>query len=354
MRGIRKIIGLFVIVCIAMPTLVGIIWATGFTSAVLTQSFLAEVPQKTVQQLPALLDQFTNMAKGSDAIKNKHARAWIKALDKTKTTPSQILKQIGVYQWLESELSNTLGKFGKMIKGEVAPGQLVLNNKVLKKALAHPAFHQYIKDVLAQLPACQEPQRKVWSQTLQQQKDEDTKLPACNPGTAVTQTMIKKMVAAVVLMPEKISLLKKDIPLLLQMVRIASATMWILFLIPALFLLLGAGIAGGSNSKSFLRWLSIPIVLASLFPFVVSSAVRYATLLALRIDPGHWSEQFQSAYYTPEMQRLMLEKTAPLIESIIAPLMSSVADVALITIIVGGILFLLSFIATGPAETKEA
>jgi len=52
MNGIRKVIGLLIIIFIGVPVLISIIWAVGITRAVVSPEFLSEMPREIITKIP--------------------------------------------------------------------------------------------------------------------------------------------------------------------------------------------------------------------------------------------------------------------------------------------------------------
>ncbi|UCH92942.1 MAG: hypothetical protein JSV88_21975, partial [Candidatus Aminicenantes bacterium] len=105
MNGVRKVIALLIIIFIAIPVLIGIIWSVGFTRAVVSPEFLSEIPRDIITKIPDLLEETLEAVDREDVIRDEDARAWVRAVAEVETTPKELLEKIGIMDWLRNELS---------------------------------------------------------------------------------------------------------------------------------------------------------------------------------------------------------------------------------------------------------
>jgi uncharacterized membrane protein YgdD (TMEM256/DUF423 family) len=114
-----------------------------------------------------------------------------------------------------------------------------------------------------------------------------------------------------------------------------------LFLIPALFILIGALIAAHSKSN-IMRWSGVSVFLGALPALLLSLFAKHVSLWALEWAPFSHERAWGSGW-SPELQNFILEKTDWIPMMIIDRLFSPVIAVAGIVCVVGIVLFALSF-----------
>ncbi|MEM1008064.1 MAG: hypothetical protein AAGJ35_03580 [Myxococcota bacterium] len=350
MRKIRWFLAFLLVIGIAMPMTSSTIWLTGSMHAVLQPDYVRGLSQDVVKRIPGFVQQVFQIAQTGDAVKDPEAQAWLAAMRKVEPQPSVLFEKIGMAQWLEGQLSVTLGDFSKMLSGDTEPKDIILNNKLLKQALTHSMLTTYVVKVFEQLPACSEVQKYKWQRfSTRQAHHSDDILPACNPGPLVVGAILPMIHREASKIPDQqVVMLARDFPFALQLVRIANKAMWLLFLFPGLLLLLFAWI-GSAHSKSFLRWVGLPVLLTSIVPLTISWFFKDFYLLFFNLDSMRLRQLMPDAFatWTPELHQTFLNTVTPILQSAIAPLMQSVFNVSLVCVTVGGGVFLLSFLATG-------
>jgi hypothetical protein len=152
MDVVRKSIGVLIIIFIGIPVLFGVIWAVGVTRAVVSPEFLSDLPQEIIQKIPAMIDEVLAEVDREDMVTDPNERAWVKAVATAKTSPRELLGQIGLTDWMQNELSVKFQQMGKMLRGEIPLEPMTLNLRPLKTALRHEAIKVYLVDLLKNLP----------------------------------------------------------------------------------------------------------------------------------------------------------------------------------------------------------
>jgi hypothetical protein len=353
MNFFRKIIGLIVMLFFAMPLLFVVIWSIGITRVVVTPKFLSDIPQEIISQIPQLTDQIFETTKNPKLWKDKNAQGWVQAINKTSITPTQLLKDIGVYQWLEKDLTAMLNDFGRVLRGEIKVREIILNNQQLKNALQSEALQKYIRDVMHHLPPCGDAENSLWQKQIAQSDTSNTPIQACHPGATVIDAAIAQIVRSISALPSQITVLSaKETPLVFLGLRMAHSLMWLLFIGPVILLILGAMI-GGRGSKGFFRWSGTAALLSSLPPLLISLFVKHVALIAMQLDPSFWHFAENPNFWTPELREFFARQIAPLTEKIVEPLFSSVISVSLVVFCISIACLILSLLIPHKPEPNK-
>lgn len=348
MKILRKGVGLLLIL-VSIPVLIATIWSIGAARVVVKPKFFAEVPQQVIKVMPDIVDKAFDAAKQPGAIQDANAKAWVQAAAKLSITPHEVLKNMGMYQWLQNELSTSLDKLGAVLRGDGKSQDIVLDNRPLKKALMSPVFQKYIQDILQHLPNCTQPQMSVWSEKVVAPGHEynTSQLPACNPGPTATQIILGKikLVAESQIKDQQILLRGQDIPAAFVGIRVASVGLWFVFLLPLIFLLIAAGI-GGIHRRSKLRWLGIATFVGGIVPLSVSWFIKDIGLRLMMMDPWQWNLSQYSNFWTSKANQVLVEKVSIVANQTMAPIFSSVFSVASVVTLLGVLFFILSWAAS--------
>jgi hypothetical protein len=184
MNQTRTVLGLLIMIFFAIPILFGIIWAVGLTQAVVSSKMLNELPREVIAEVPDLVDGILLAAKNGDIQMDSDSRAWLTAVAGVATTPKELLKETGLNDWLEKELSGSLRTIGDILHGKTEARNVWLNLRPLKQALIHPAMGLYIAQIMEKLPACSPEQAKTWERIIQDRDHYDS-LPPCRPEAAM-------------------------------------------------------------------------------------------------------------------------------------------------------------------------
>lgn len=302
MNQARTIFGLLIMIFIAVPVLFGIIWGVGITQAFVSEKTLTEMPGEIIAEVPGLLDGMMLAARDEDSDMDYGTRAWLNAVAASGTTPKQLLRETGLDDWLEKELSGSLASLGKIMNGKRAERSVWLDMKPLKAAFSHPAMASWLARVLENLPPCSTGESEAWALALSGGSMYES-LPPCRPGEVQAET-----VAALIR-----SRIDRDIPDRVNIMenarfprenfniaRTVDSFAYLLFLIPALFILLGA-LVGARSKSHFFRWSGAATLAGGGLVLALSSLAREAIPWAMRVGPldyrysshwVHWHEVF--------------------------------------------------------------
>jgi hypothetical protein len=336
----RRLIGLILIVFFGLPTLFGIIWAVGMIKASVSAEFLTDLPRKIISDIPQTADEIFREAQDEEYIGDSATRAWFQAAAKTGISPRELMEKTGLLEWMGGELSDSLKQVGRVLRGERRPRPIVIDLRPLKEALLHPEVDLFLEKTLENLPPCDERGQKTWSD-LAIEGGSHHELPACRPDPAVAKQVLSEARArAVNDMDNEFEIMEgvRNFPLLpLGLSRTITLLSYVLFLIPAAFIFLGALIAA-SSPAGFCRWSGTSVLVAGIPALLLSLATKYLSLWALQAAPFSWHDRWAS-----DLGELVLDKVRWIPERIIDQLFSPVIWVALFVCLVGVVLIALSF-----------
>jgi hypothetical protein len=341
-----RLVGGFILVFLAIPALIGVIWTTGVTSAVVGEEFVGDVITDVADQIPSLVDEVFEVAKDPEAVKDPDFRLWVDAASKVEKSPSQLLTEIGFYDWLKEDLGGSLDTVGKMLQGDKQPEDVVLSFKRLKDAFRHPALREYIADVIGQLPDCTPEDFAEWDRVIQS-KEENKDLPACNPGAGIVGMAVSTVVHELDDIPDQELIIgKSEVPAGFNFARAVSNVLWLLFLIPGALILFGALIAGRGRA-GFLLWSGATTLTGGLTTLMISSLMGDVVLAALQMDPAHWNWEQHGKFWTTEPGRLVASRMADMVSLVIEHVFDPVTTIAAVVSALGVILLVLGFVAPG-------
>ena len=254
MKQTRNILGLLFMIFFAIPVLFGVIWAVGLTQAVVSQKTLAELPGEVIAEVPELLDGMLLAARDEHSDFDYDTRTWLNAVAGAGTTPRQVLKETGLNDWLEKELSGSLRSLGDILNGKTAARDVWLDMRPLKAVFSHPAMERWLSQVMENLPACSAGQALDWERVMLNESPYDS-LPPCRPDATQKTAAIASVRSHITRdIPDQVNLMKNaHFPHdRFNVARTVRSFTYLLFLIPAVLIALGTLIAAGSASH-FLR-----------------------------------------------------------------------------------------------------
>ena len=181
MNQTRTVLGLIIMVFLAIPVLFGIIWAVGLTQAVVSQKTLTELPGEIIAEVPDLLDGMVLAARDESSDLDYDSRTWLAAMDGISPTPRELMKETGINDWLEKELSGSLRNLGNILNGKTAARDIRLDMRPLKAAFNHPTMERWLSQVMEKLPPCSESQARDWERFMLRDNRYDS-LPPCRPA----------------------------------------------------------------------------------------------------------------------------------------------------------------------------
>ena len=347
MNQTRTILGLLIMIFFAIPILFGIIWAVGLTQAAVSSKMLSELPREIIAEIPDLVDEVLLAAKDENSQLDPDTRTWLMAVAGVATTPKELLKETGLNDWLEKELSESLRTVGDILNGKTEARNVWLNLRPLKQALNHPAMERYIAQVLEKLPVCSSEQVKTWERIIQDQDHYDA-LPPCRPATTLSINAAASIRSSFTQdIPDEINFFKNShFPY--HKINIAKTVMsftYLLFLIPATFIFLGAIIAARCKSN-FFRWSGAVTMIGGGLALALATLVKQIIPWSLRFNPGQYSSHWLhwNDVIADHLGGIVLVFTRHLVAPVIA--------VAGAVCVVGLLLFAFSFTFNKEPEAK--
>lgn len=339
MNAFRKIIGLLFIVFVGLPLLFGIIWAVGLTKAAVSPEFVSDLPQKIIEELPGALDAIFEEAQDEDVISDSNTRAWFRAANRTGIPPRELMQRIGLLDWLDNELADLFDDVGDILRGTRRSRTLAVDLQPLKDALLHDEFYAYLREVLENLPPCEDADLGKWEKSIWSGTDWFDR-PACRPDLFTTEAILEEVRREIVTdIPDDFSLFENVRLFPFGLSRIVSWLSYFLFLLPALVIFL-ASLVAATSPASFFRWSGISVFLGGLSGLFVSFFAGQAARWAVFFRP--YTDAWSS-----DLQNLIIDKTDWIQLSVIKHLFSPVMMVAAAVCVVGFLLFILSLIARG-------
>ena len=348
MNPARKIIGLLIIVFIAIPSILAIIWSVGLTKAVVSPEFLSDLPKEVITKVPDFVDDMLESMLQEDVITDENTRKWLQAIKETDTSFKDLLKRIGILDWLENELSESFNNIGKILRGEMQPEPIMLDLRPLKKVLKGEAITLYIEEILTKLPPCNDDELRIWQESAIQ-GEIFKNLPACRPvdlkeATSIFQIEFRKGVGDI---PDEINIFQRVpvMPYEYDVGQTVVSLTYILFIIPIFFIGLGALIAATSKS-SFLRWSGAATLVGGLFSLGIASFAKGIIPWAMKFS--HYN------YFDTRLEELVFEKTGDLMLIIVDKLVTPVIALSGIICIIGVLIFAFSFTITSKKEVIKS
>jgi hypothetical protein len=349
MNSVRKSIGVLVMLFFALPILFGIIWAVGITKAVVSPEFLSDMPREIISEVPQFVDDMLIAMQDEDFTTNENDRIWLKAIRDAGTTPKELMEEIGLLDWLQNELSASLAYLGDILRGDMEPKQITLDMRPLKQALRHKAIDQYIMGLLQKFPPCDVGQLQAW-QDIDDGEDLFDSLPACQPDPLIVSEALAEWRGDIENdIPDEVDMFEdvRFFPRGFRTARTVISLTYLLFLIPALFIALGALIGAGSK-QGFLQWSGITTIIGGLIPLGMAVFAKKIIPAALNWIPYEYSHDI-----SVQFQDVLVDKIGGLMVVVVDQLFSPVIAVAGTVCIVGVILYAFSF-AVAPAQPDAA
>ncbi len=348
MTAVRKIIAILIIAFIGLPVLFGVIWVVGLTKATVSSEFISDLPQEIIQEIPDIAEEIFEEAQNERVIRDENTRAWFRAAAEAGVTPKKFMADIGLLDWLENELSESLDEVGEILRGERRPRPITIDLRPLKDILLRDEIDQYLMRILENLPPCDEEEEQEWIQIGQWGWDH-RKLPACRPEMEIArEALMEWRIDAVRDMDNEVEIFEDVHFVPFGLSRAITVLSSFLFVFPAFFIFIGSLIAATSPA-SFFRWSGISTFLGALPALLLAFFTKYLSLWALRFAPFYSSDWDT---WSPELQELILEKTSWIPIRIIDQLFSPVVTVAGIVCVLGIVLFAISFMVRNKPRSK--
>jgi hypothetical protein len=341
MKSVRKIIGLILIVFLGMPILFGIIWAVGLSRAAMSPKFVSELPQKIIDAVPDMADEFIKEGQNANVVRDEESRLWFQAMAKTGTSPRDLLVKTGILPWMKNELQTALTDLADVLKGNKAPDRIAVDLRPLKKALLSPDFEAYLLSVLKNLPPCDAAGTGRWAAVATEGFGR-TPLPACQPDLAVAQEAFRVgRERAVNRMDDEVQIFEGFYEAPFSLAHALRFLLWGLFVIPAIFLFGGALVAA-SSPADFLKWSGLPIFITGLITLGLAGIVRSSAFFFYFF---RWAPFRRGHEWSFDFGPLVLEKARWAARLVLDQLFTPVMAVAGGVCVVGLVLFALSFSA---------
>ena len=335
------------IIFIGLPLIFGIIWAVGITKAAVSPEFITAFPQEIIAEIPLIIDEVFEEGQKKNVISDPNTRAWFEAAASVKISPRELIRRIGLEDWMNHELSGLFEDVEDILRGNRRVRTLVFDLRPLKDALLHEEFFLYIEDVLDTLPLCDEMGQRRWDRFRGNDVDWFSRK-ACRPDRETIESIMEDMRDSIEYdIPDDISIFE-DVPFFpLGISRVVTWLSYSLFLFPAAVIFLAALIAATSPA-SFFRWSGISLLAGGIIPLVSSLFVKHIARWAIFIRP-------YSDSWSTELQHLIVDKTEWIHLSLIDFLFSPVVHVAGVVCVVGLILFAVSLLVSsrGPSGSKN-
>jgi hypothetical protein len=351
MTAMRKFIALIIIVFLGLPVLFGIIWFTGLTKASVSPEFISELPQEIIEEIPDMAEEIFEEAQDEKIISDENIRAWFKAAEEAGITPKKFMDDIGLLDWMEYELSESLEEIGEVLRGERRLRTVVIDLRPLKEIFYQEKIDTYLLKVLENLPSCDEQENRAWTDIAKYGLN-GKELPACKPDFEIAQEALTTWrMEAIDDIEDEIEVFEDANFLPFGISRTLTVFSFFTFIIPAIFIFIGALIAATSPA-SFCRWSGISIFLGGLPALIISFFAKKFTMWALSFVPYSYSASWSS-----ELHDLVIEKMSWIPVRIVDQLFSPVIQVALIVCVVGIVIFAISYMVRDnnrrESKTKE-
>jgi len=346
MNTFRKIIGLLLIIFLGLPLIFGIIWAVGITKAAVSPEFITEFPQEIIAEIPLIIDEVFEEGQKKSVISDPNTRAWFEAAASVEISPRELIRRIGLEDWMDHELSGFFEDVEDILRGNRRVRTFVFDLRPLKDALVHEEFILYIEDVLDHLPSCDETGQRRWDRFRGSDVDWFSRK-ACRPDRETLESIFEDMRDSIEYdIPDDISIFEDVHFFPLGISRVVTWLSYSLFLFPAAVFFLAALIAATSPAD-FFRWSGISVLAGGLIPLLSSLFFKQIARWAVFIRP-------YSDSWSTELQNLIVDKTEWIHLSLIDFLFSPVVQVAGVVCVVGIILFAISLIVSsrGPSGSK--
>ena len=349
----RRLIGALIVILLGIPLLFAIIWAVGFTRAAASPEMVSELPGRIATEVPRFIDETLAAAAGESGIR-ENSRAWLKAVADARISVTDLLMETGVTPWMKTEMTESFRVVAGMLKGETEPRPVFLNLRPLKLAFQHPAVERSLNQVLSKLPPCDADTLETWKR-IAANPGGHVELPACQPDPAVVGTALQTVRLEISgNIPDEIELFQSDgVPFFPRRMNIHGALITIayfLFVIPGLFIFLGALLAARSKS-SFFRWSGISTLIGGLISLGIATFASRAGSWAIGFAPYHCHHSGNWSQVPP----FFVDRLEGIFSVIGKFLFSPVISVSEAVCVVGLVLVALSFaFTTGPRTPVQA
>lgn len=337
MNALRKLIGVLLIGFIGLPLLFSMIWTVGLIKAVASPEFLTDLPRRIIAEIPAKADEIFRDAQSDAYVTDGRTRAWFQAAGKTGISPTELMEETGLLNWMSGELSGSLRQVGQMLKGKKRPRPVIIDLRPLKAAVLSPEVGKFLDETLKNLPPCDARDLRAWEDIAARGLG-DRRLPACRPDFSEAREALAATQAKIAGdIDDKIEVFggfNRAPAFPFGVYRTLRFSSFLLLLIPALFIFLGAVVAD-STPSGFLKWSGVSILLGGIPALLLALVVKSSSLWALG-GALHWHGRRMS-----ELGDLVLDRMKGIPEQIIDQLFSPVVMAALF-VCLAGVMFIVA------------
>ncbi len=340
-----KFIGVLLLIALGIPLLIAAIFASGLTRAVTSPDFYGDLAGKVVKRMPEMIDKSFAAARQPGAVSDPDARAWIEAMSKAETSFSKMLELTGIQGWLQDEVAMKVARVGDVVAGKAQPGEIFLDMRPLKKALVSDEMGAYLNQVLAKLPECDAMGIEKWKQRAISKRHEKP-LPACNPGKEVIEQRTQWMEAWLGQIPDQKPMFEGRVtsePVVLEALHWVDSAMWLLFLLPALFIAIGALLVR-SDGRGFLGVSGGTILTGGAVSLLLSWLASGWMITAIGHNPERWMTGAHARLFGSQAGRMFIKELSGTVGVFLNDLFSPVVTSALIVCGIGLGLIVLSYL----------
>ncbi len=347
MKTLRKILGLLIVLFIGIPILFAVIWAVGITRAAVSPEFVSDLPREIIKEVPSVVEEAFEEAKNEDLTTDENITTWFKAASEVDISPRELMKSMGLLDWLENELAGTFKEMGDILRGKRRTGPIKFDLRPLKEAFHSDAFKDYMIQVIDQLPPCDEQGMEQWSEMLE--RDYDLfEFPPCRPYVLVSEQVVQVHLEKLTQdIADEVEIFSNTRFVPLSLSRLIKLASYGLFLLPALIILLGSVIAA-TSSEGFFRWSGLSVLAGGLSSLLTALFIKQLAFAGIRFSPYSFSED-----WSVEISEFVIEKTAWIQAAVVNHLFSPVIAVAGVVSIIGFVIFIISFIARGKPKPEK-
>lgn len=330
-----KVFGSLVLLLFSIPVLFSVIIAVGMVRAVLHDEFVPELADRALKDAPVLAGGLYEAALVPGAVEDPESQLWLSAMKATGKNPVDILREAGLFDWLNGEVRKVLAEVFSVLEGQTEARDLSLDMVPLKKVLGAPELRDFLGAVLANLPTCSQDQLQKWSDLAVARPRAKGVVPPCNPGVELASLPVDVVLRTDSEVPDEVSILKaSELPAGLNVFGWARNFVWLLFLFPLVLLAVGAGIAS-SGKGSFLRWLGGAVAVGGLAAAGAAASLMQWLGEALMQDPGQWFADVKVPFWTSSSAQLVGSKLSEWALWVMDRLSSSVVSVGVMVAVVG-------------------
>ncbi len=323
---------------IALPITFACIWAVGVSNALFSSDsqLIPNLSKTIIKDAPSLVNGFVEIYsipqinEGGHKT-NKNSITLIQAVRKSSITPGEMIENIGIYAWMQSDLSNTFEKTDRILKGKDSPVAVSVNIKKLKEAIKSDVFVDYLKEVYKNMPACSDQEMISWQYFAM---GSTSKAPVCYPGDQFLNGVMKLSVEQVDSIPDEAILIQED-----KVSHISPNLCLLLLLIPTLVIAV-ISLIGKTDGVSFLKTYGIIVLAVGAVNILFANIVKYTALkvwstatLNINAASGTQVDMDKVAALTESMQNI----TSVIAKDLITPVIGTAVGVTILGAILLGI-----------------